>query len=296
MPNGPQAALAIVAVACSAVTIPLNPKQTVREIEVCLAALKPDAILLMKNCNSVARQVAERQGLTIIEAVPSKEGILGFSIVALQSGVTSTHGEPDEPDPSAPAFILQTSGTAAEPKLIPLSHRNMLAAAARLQAWFHLTPQDRCLSVSPPFYSHGLKVTVFTPLLTGGTVVFPTDASKFDYAEWFLVSEAHLVFGWSNAPSLNLRSNTEFEADAPAGHSLRFILSGGAPLPPKRSSGLQELARRSCGRTLWLQRRRADRCKSATAGSLKAGYMRYPWPRHDDDRRRGRRLSARASG
>ena len=33
LPNGPQAALAIVAVACSATAIPLNPKQTLREIE-----------------------------------------------------------------------------------------------------------------------------------------------------------------------------------------------------------------------------------------------------------------------
>jgi acyl-CoA synthetase (AMP-forming)/AMP-acid ligase II len=58
-------------------------------------------------------------------------------------------------------FILQTSGTAAQPKLIPFSHSNMLAGAARLQAWFDLTPWDRCLSVSPPHYSHGLKVTIF---------------------------------------------------------------------------------------------------------------------------------------
>ena len=38
MPNGPQAALAIVAVSCAAVCIPLNPRQTLPEIEKCLAA------------------------------------------------------------------------------------------------------------------------------------------------------------------------------------------------------------------------------------------------------------------
>ena len=88
--------------------------------------------------------------------------------------------------------------------MIPFSHRNMLAAAARLQAWFKLTPQDRCLSASPLHYSHGLKVTLFTPLLTGGTVAFPTDPSRFDYAEWFGAFEAHLVFGRSNAPPFDL--------------------------------------------------------------------------------------------
>ena len=118
--------------------------------------------------------------MAIIETVPAKARILGFDIV-VPAAAAAAADEPDEPDPEAPAFILQTSGTTAEPKLIPFSHRNMLAAAGRLKAWYDLTPQDRCLSVSPLFYSHGLKVTIFTPLLSGGTVAFPTDASKFDY-------------------------------------------------------------------------------------------------------------------
>ena len=67
--------------------------------------------------------------MTIIEAVPAKAGILGFDIAA-PAAVAAASDEPDEPDPDAPAFILQTSGTTADPKLIPFSHRNMLAAAA----------------------------------------------------------------------------------------------------------------------------------------------------------------------
>ena len=135
MPNGPQAALAIVAVSCAAVSVPINPRQTVYEIERCLAAVKPDAILLMKGEDSAARQAAAARGVTIIEAVPAKAGCLGFDIAAPASADAASD-EPDEPDPEAPAFIFQTSGTTAEPKLIPFSHRNMLAAAARVQAWF----------------------------------------------------------------------------------------------------------------------------------------------------------------
>ena len=183
--SSPQAALAIVAVSCSAVSIPLNPRQTRHEIESSLATLHPDAVLLLKNADSIVREVAAKKGIPLIEVTPSEDGMLGFEIVKPPVSTGVTADEFDEPDPDAPAFILQTSGTAAEPKLIPFSHRNMLAAAARVQGWFNLSLQDRCLSVSPLFYSHGLKVTVFTPLLTGGTVVFPTDATKFDYAEWF---------------------------------------------------------------------------------------------------------------
>jgi oxalate---CoA ligase len=238
IPNGPHAALAIVAVACSAVSIPLNPRQTLREIEICLAALRPDAVLLVKGDDCAAKQAAEEIGITIIETTQSTEGALGFSIGEPQTSTAAAPDEPDEPDPDAPTFILQTSGTTSEPKLIPFSHRNMLAAAARLQSWFDLTPQDRCLSVSPVFYSHGLKVTVFTPLLTGGTVTFPTDASKFDYVEWFGI----LKPTWYSAgPTLHrlIFDQTQSRADAKTGHSLRFILSGGAPLPRNVLDGLQ---------------------------------------------------------
>jgi acyl-CoA synthetase (AMP-forming)/AMP-acid ligase II/acyl carrier protein len=238
IPNGPQAALAIVAVACSAVSIPLNPRQTLREIEIGLATLRPDAILLFKGTDSVARQAGEERGIAIIEVAQSKQGALGFESVEPQISTAATPDESDEPDPKAPAFILQTSGTASEPKLIPFSHRNMLAAAARVQAWFNLSPQDRCLSVSPVFYSHGLKVTVFTPLLTGGTVAFPTDASKFDYEEWF----GFLKPTWYSAgPTLHrlIFDKTQFRANLATRHSLRFVLSGGAPLPRNVLEGLQ---------------------------------------------------------
>ena len=137
--------------------------------------------------------------------------------------ISDDHSE--DPDPDAPAFILQTSGTASEPKLIPFSHRNMLAAAARVQGWFNLPSQDRCLSASPLFYSHGLKVTVFTPLLTGGSLAFPTDAGKVDYAEWFGV----LRPTWYSAgPTLHqlVLDQAQLTADAPTMHSLRFVMSG----------------------------------------------------------------------
>ena len=114
----------------------------------------------------------------------------------------------------------------------------MLAAASRLKAWYDLTPQDCCLSASPLFYSHGIKVTTFTPLLSGGTVAFPTDASKFDYLEWF----GSLRPTWYSAgPTLHrlIFDQIKFRAGAIADHSLRFVVSGGAPLPPAVLDGLQ---------------------------------------------------------
>jgi len=237
LPSGPHAALAIVAVACVAVAVPLNPKQTLDEIHRCLAVLRPDAVLLQMGSDSAARRVAERNGLAILEGTPTKQGLLGLTIVAPPADNVAPGGEPE---PDASAFILQSSGTTADQKLIPFSHRNMLAAATRLQTWFKLTPQDRCLSAVPVYYSHGLKVTVFTPLLTGGTLAFPTNPSKLDYSEWF----GTLRPTWYSAgPTLHrlIFDHAKFTPGAKTMHALRFVLSGGAPLPGDIQEGIQEV-------------------------------------------------------
>src|ERR1700722_14976580 len=80
MPNGPHAALAIVAVACSAVSVPLNPRQTLREIETGFAGLPPDAVLLVKGADTAVRRVAQSLGITILEAVHPQDGTLGIRI------------------------------------------------------------------------------------------------------------------------------------------------------------------------------------------------------------------------
>lgn len=239
MPDNISAALAIVAVSCAAVSIPVNPKQTLSEVEASFVKLKPSAVILAANDSSTARTAAERLGIPTIEATIERTRI------AMQIGAGQASSEPgaslaDGPDPESPAFILQTSGSAAEPKLIPFSHRNMLAAAARNQSWFKLTPQDRCLSASPLFYSHGLKVTVLTPLLSGGTVVFPADGARFSFSEWF---EDLKPTWYSAGPTLHrmVLDQVRTETNAAGRHALRFILSGGAPLPENVLEGLHEV-------------------------------------------------------
>ncbi|WP_414476484.1 AMP-binding protein [Microvirga sp. M2] len=226
LPNGPEAVLTIVAIACAAVAVPLDPRQTIAEFDRLLEALQLNALLVLQGSNGERRLAAEQRGITLIEVAPKGGGQLGLELKV----PASSPALDGEPAPHDPAFILQTSGTTARQKLIPFSHANMLAAAARLQAWFGLTPQDRCLSVSPPFYSHGLKVTAFTPLLTGGSIALPSDASTVDLTEWF---ETLRPTWYSAGPTLHraVLDKAKTTPDVAARHALRFITSGGAPLP-----------------------------------------------------------------
>jgi acyl-CoA synthetase (AMP-forming)/AMP-acid ligase II len=93
--------------------------------------------------------------------------------------------------------------------------------------------------VSPIYYCHGLTVTVFAPLLTGGSAAFPLDASRLDMVEWF----GALAPTWySAAPTLHryvLDKSTLLSAPSTA-HRLRLIVSGGAPLPRDVLTGLKD--------------------------------------------------------
>jgi acyl carrier protein len=112
----------------------------------------------------------------------------------------------------------------------------MLAAAKRLQGWFDLTPQDRCLCASPICYSNGVKMTLLTPLLTGGSVAFPANATKVDLSEWL----GELAPTWySVGPTLHLAILDKAKSQPDVMHSLRFVASGGATLPVDVHDGLR---------------------------------------------------------
>jgi acyl-CoA synthetase (AMP-forming)/AMP-acid ligase II/thioesterase domain-containing protein len=237
LPDGPEAVLAIVAVACSAIAVPIDPKLTSSEVELRLGILRLDAIILLRNGDSSPRRVAEHHGLRIVEAIPIGGRKLGLQ---LDMSAAAPSLPPDEPGPEAIAFILQTSGTTALPKLVPVSHRNMLASSERWRAWFKLTPLDRCLCVSAPYYCHGLTVTVLTPLLTGGSVALPTNAAAMDFVEWFEI----LSPTWFSAvPTLHrlVLDAARTTPDASGMHALRLASSGGAPLPAPVRDGLQNV-------------------------------------------------------
>jgi acyl-coenzyme A synthetase/AMP-(fatty) acid ligase len=234
LPSGPQAALAIVAVACTAVAVPMDLQLAAPEVDMRLAMLRARAVIVLRGSHSIVRSVAIRKNLTVIEATAEQSNRLGLCFNAPRTGTPALL---ETPDREAPAFILQTSGTTAAPKLIPFSHSNMLAAANRVQSWFDLGPSDRCLSVSPIYYSHGLKLTVLAPLITGGSIAFPANPSTVDLDEWLNL----LRPTWYSAgPTLHryMLDKAKQVPNANSIHNLRFIVSGGAPLSRDVQEGL----------------------------------------------------------
>ncbi len=168
-------AVTFVGVAANAICAPLNPAYSRREFEFYLSDLKPKALIVQSGMNSAAVAVAEERAIAIIE-LSSKPGAADgvLDLGDNQQRAPSTFSLPQANDI---ALILHTSGTTSRPKMVPLTHANLIASAGNIAATLRLSEADRCLNVMPLFHIHGLVGALLSSVMAGASVVC---ASGFD--------------------------------------------------------------------------------------------------------------------
>ena len=222
LPNGLEAALAIVAAACGAVAVPLDPRLTPAEMGQRLVRLKIAAVILPPG-DSSARTAAEDHDVAIFTLSMKRDCDVKLDMVRRCACVRSGNIEL-----SPTAYILPTSGTTGRQKFVPISHSNQIELSTRIKQSFGLGHRDRCLCLSPVFYSHGLSMGVLTPLLSGGSVALPSSLTNPDLFEWL----ADLAPTWcSGGPAIYRAISDRLAQSAcrPA-DGLRFIVSAGMAL------------------------------------------------------------------
>ena len=182
LPDGPEAAVAMIAIAAGAVCVPLNPGFTYDEYRRYFGELHLAALLTHAHSNSSSRRAAHALGIPMIEVVArSSDGAGTFSIV----GQASRRAAGEEFASNADdAFILLTSGSTSRPKTVPLTHASVCLSAFNVGTAIELAARDRLLSVLPLFHGHGLISGLLAALAAGSSVV---STSGFD---------ARAFFGW----------------------------------------------------------------------------------------------------
>jgi acyl-CoA synthetase (AMP-forming)/AMP-acid ligase II/acyl carrier protein len=169
LPNGPEATVAMVAIAAGAVCVPLNPDFTYDEYERYFGELHLAALLVHADPTSAGRRAAHTLGIPIIEVVTRPhDGAGAFNIV----GQVPRRAPDDEFASCADdAFILLTSGSTSRPKTVPLTHASVCLSARNVGITLELGSRDRLLSVLPLFHGHGLISGVLAGLTAGSSVV-----------------------------------------------------------------------------------------------------------------------------
>ncbi|WP_439373540.1 amino acid adenylation domain-containing protein [Bradyrhizobium sp. DASA03120] len=236
LPRGADSALALIAVASSCACIPVNPDLTADELQRYFSELKLTALVTRADMNSPSRDVAKALGITVIDFVPGpKDDLGGCTFMGPTIGPAGTSGASRGDED---AFILLTSGTAARPKMVPLTHRNVCLSAFNAGRVLSLTSHDRLLNVLPLFHAHGLISGLLTALAAGSSVIC-TDG--FDAASFFGWMRELQPTWYTAVPTIHRALLTAAEAnpDRVGASSLRVIRSASASLAPAILAGLE---------------------------------------------------------
>jgi acyl-CoA synthetase (AMP-forming)/AMP-acid ligase II/thioesterase domain-containing protein len=225
MPTGPDAIVASLALTSCATSLPLNPGLRAAELELKLRQLRADGVLVGADAGAEALAAASSCGLPVIRLSSDPGVAVGdFRI----DGEPLPAREDRSAGSSAPALVMQTSGTTGRPKNVPLTHANLLASAASIRTSMSLSAEDRFLCAAQPHRIVGVAL-VLASLWAGSTVSCAPyyGAAFLDWIEsfqptWFWLTPTMLqeLLPLARRRTASLRQG-----------SLRFIRCGSSALP-----------------------------------------------------------------
>jgi long-chain acyl-CoA synthetase len=145
-------------------------------------------------------------------------------------------------DPRGLAVLAYTGGTTDDPKGVMLSHRNLMANAIQLRHWL---PQardgrERILAVLPFSHSYGMTACMNLGMALGGTIVL---LPRFDVDETLRAIARHQPTMLPGVPSMYNAIKDHPRATRRRLRSIRFCVSGAAPMPVEVQEGFERVTR-----------------------------------------------------
>jgi amino acid adenylation domain-containing protein len=138
------------------------------------------------------------------------------------------------------AYIMYTSGTTGTPKGIMHSHRSGLAYAKLSMALYDVRPTD-ILANHSPLHSDISTLGYFTMPLAGGTTVLIPESHKIIPASLSQLIEKEKITIWYSVPLALIHLLQRGALEDRKMDSLRWVLFGGEPFPPKHLRSLMML-------------------------------------------------------
>jgi amino acid adenylation domain-containing protein len=213
---GPNQAATLLACLGFAVSVPLTQTGPAGAVEENLRRLKVTWVIVDRYPSDAVLQAAETLGLPVLNLEP-------FTLPS--APLDWRLPLPAEDDV---ALLMQTSGTTSRPKVVPLTHANLLAGARSVIRTLELAPSDRALAAMPLFHIHGLVATLLAPLLAGGSVICCNERA----ADKLLSQLSLLRPTWASASPTMLLALLEAadQKGARPAHNFRFLRSVTMPL------------------------------------------------------------------
>jgi acyl-CoA synthetase (AMP-forming)/AMP-acid ligase II len=235
--NGPEMAVAFLGVAAASCCAPLNPAYRTTEAAAHLAHLRARALIVESDSETAARAAAEAFGIPVLVLSPRPLSEAGaFELDASPKRSVAAQRVPPRADDVA--LVLHTSGTTSQPKIVPLTQKNLCVSAQNVRVALALTENDRCLGVMPLFHVHGLVGALLSSLAAGASIVCTPGFYATEFFEW--LDEFHPTW-YTAVPSMHqaIVSRAAQHREVIARVRLRLVRSCSSPLPAPVAAALE---------------------------------------------------------
>jgi long-chain acyl-CoA synthetase len=135
----------------------------------------------------------------------------------------------EAPDPDKPSVLLYTSGTTGKPKGVMLSFNNFMAESRVVEHVLPVTQEDRIIAVLPMFHVYAMADALLLFLYFGCSMIMIPQYSPKELLRNISDLDATLFIGIPSMYIHLLQFAKSRNVKIPK--SLRYSLSGGAPLP-----------------------------------------------------------------
>jgi acyl-CoA synthetase (AMP-forming)/AMP-acid ligase II len=231
LPNGPELLVLFLALArAGLIAVPINPAFKADELHGLFADVEPRAIIVAGD-NRVVADGAARLAAPIWAASMGPSGTV--RLAGMQSGHRGALAAPNAEDV---ALFLHTSGTEGRPKVVPLTHTNVVCSAQHVASHYALSPADRTLVVMPLFHGHGLLGAALATLVSGGAVIVPP---RFSASRFWGSFRRHGATWYTAVPTIHEILIQRADADGAPHAGPRFIRSCSAALAPAVLAALE---------------------------------------------------------
>lgn len=240
LPDGYDTAACMLTIAASAVCVPINPVSSEADLCMLFRRLRARAVVTT-SLDTRAGRAARQTGTGVFTLTPDKHpgSPISHVVPAAQGRANKVNADISGEEPDDTALLLITSGSTGQPKLVSLSHANVLAAASATSHAYQLSERDRRLNFMPLYHVQGFVGSLVASLVAGASIVCMQGFEPSRVPEWV---SAWAATWYSATPTMHHEILRARSARLGGMHvdGLRFVRAGSAALPGKLRGLLED--------------------------------------------------------
>ena len=264
LPNGPELAVCVISVMSQWCAVPINPQSTSAEIELELSGTQTQAVIVQSGGSAfgaAALQAADNLGIGVIMLEPSAVtcGLftlsdlrpVNFKPVVLKppSALRQSLMHASNYGHSQIVLILHTSGTSGNKKRVPYTLDSIVIGVACIVSAWNLSPIDVNLNMMPLFHIGGIVRNVFSPILSGGSVIACSGFDPVLFWDILRAEKSYHVTWYYAAPTMHhailqqaatISGEEGNEAVSEVVGTVRFIANAAGALLPALAANLRD--------------------------------------------------------